>query len=217
MYKSIVIIGASGHGKVVADIVRKSNDIVKGFLDDNEMLPNTFAGSSILGKVDDYINYLDCEFVIAIGNPTIREKIAEKLIDVTWYTAIHPTAVIADIDVLIAEGTVVMANAVINSGTQVGKHCIINTGAIVEHDNQIDDFVHISVGAQVAGTVHIGKGTWIGIGASVNNNVVICSRCMIGAGAVVVKNIEKKGTYVGVPARRLEDMKKEKRDNIRKL
>lgn len=207
MCKSIVIIGAGGHGKVVADIVRKSNDIVKGFLDDNEMLPNFFAGSSVLGKVDDYINYLDCEFVIAIGDPIIREKIAEKLVDATWYIAIHPTAVIADVS--IAEGTVVMANAVINSGTQVGKHCIINTGAIVEHDNQIDDFVHISVGAQVAGTVHIGKGTWVGIGASVNNNVEICAECMIGAGTVVIKNIEEKGTYIGVPARRLE-MKKEK-------
>lgn len=217
MCKKVVIIGTGGHGKVVADIVRKSNDIVKGFLDDDERLLDIFAGSAVLGKVDDYIKYLDCEFVIAIGNPIIREKIAEKLIGVTWYIAIHPTAVIADIDVSIGEGTVIMANAVINSGTQIGKHCIINTGAIVEHDNQIDDFVHVSVGAQVAGTVHIGKGTWVGIGSSVKNNIVICEGCMIGAGTVIVKNIEEKGTYVGVPARRLDDIKKEKRENIRNL
>ena len=97
-----------------------------------------------------------------------------------------------------------MADAVINAGARIGSHCIINTGAVVEHDNRIEDFVHVSVGAKLAGTVHVGKGTWIGIGTIVKNNVEICSECMIGAGAVVVVDVCKSGTYIGIPAKRSE-------------
>lgn len=201
--KSVIIIGASGHGKVVADIIQKSGDSVLGFLDDNPNLSDTFIGFPVLGAVNEYAKY-DAEFVIAIGNAVIRERIADKLTDVSWYTAIHPTAVISDIDVNIGVGTVVMANAVINTGTKIGRHCIINTGAVVEHDNQISNFVHVSVGAKLAGTVKIGKGTWVGIGSSVSNNISICNNCMIGAGAAVIKNIENSGTYVGVPAKRVD-------------
>lgn len=203
--KLVVIIGASGHGKVIADIIQKSGDKILGFLDDNLNAPNTFIDFPVLGSVDDYKNY-EAEFVIAIGNAAIRENIARKLGDVSWYTAIHPTAVISDIDVKIGAGTVIMANAVINSGSTIGKHCIINSGAIVEHDNKIEDFVHVSVGAKLAGTVNVGKSTWIGIGASVSNNINLCGNCMIGAGAVVVKNIREEGTYVGVPAKRKSDL-----------
>lgn len=201
--KSVVIIGASGHGKVIADIVLKSGDRIIGFLDDNPLLEGTFIGFPLLGTVEKYTSYLkDAEFVIAIGDASTRENIAKKLNGVKWYTAIHPTAVISKIDVTIDEGTVVMANAVINSGSKIGKHCIINSSAVVEHDNWIEDYVHISVGAKLAGTVHVGKSTWIGVGASVSNNVEICAECMIGAGAVVVKDIKEAGTYVGVPVRR---------------
>ena len=102
----------------------------------------------------------------------------------------------------------IMANAVVNAGAKIGKHCIINTGAIVEHDNQLDDYVHVSVGAKLAGTVSVGKSTWIGIGVSVKNNLSICSNCMIGAGAVVVKDIVNAGTYVGVPVRKKVEKEK---------
>lgn len=199
--KSVIIIGASGHGKVVADIILKSGDKVVGFLDDNPNIGERFIGFYVLGSVNDYKKY-DTEFVIAVGNASIRERIAEKMVDATWYTAIHPTAVISDIGVEIGEGTVVMANAVINTGARIGKHCIINSGSIVEHDNRIDDFVHISVGAKLAGTVSVGKSSWIGIGATVSNNVNICENCMIAAGAVVIKDIEEAGTYVGVPVKK---------------
>nr|WP_288723684.1 acetyltransferase [uncultured Sellimonas sp.] len=204
MNKRVVIIGASGHGKVVADIVKKSGDQVVGFLDDNTNLGDTFIGLPVLGRIEKFYEYQSCQFVIGIGNSEVREKIAEKLKGVKWYTAIHPSAVLSDIDIVIKEGTVIMANAVINSGTTIGKHCIINSGAIVEHDNQIEDFVHISVGAKTAGMVYVGKRTWIGIGTSICNNLSICSNCMIGAGTVVIHDIERAGTYIGVPARRIK-------------
>lgn len=202
MNQSVVIIGASGHGKVVADIVIENGDQVVGFLDDNPNLSEKFIGFPVLGIIDEYQKYLDAKFIVAIGNATIREKIANKLKNVKWYTAIHPAAVISKLDTVIGDGTVVMANAVVNPGARIGRHCIINTGAIVEHDNRLEDYVHVSVGAKLAGTVSVGKTTWIGIGASIRNNLEICADCMIGAGAVVVKDIKEAGTYVGVPARK---------------
>ena len=205
MNKSVVIDGASGHGKLVADIVLKNKDNIVGFLDDNTELTESFAGFPVLGTTDQYQKYSDACFVIAIGNAAVREKLVKKLKNVSWYTAIHPTAVISELGVSIGEGTVIMANAVVNAGARIGRHCIINTGAVVEHDNQIADYVHVSVGAKLAGTVTVGKSSWIGIGASVSNNLNICGSCMIGAGAVVVKNIKEPGTYIGVPAHKKEE------------
>lgn len=202
MSKTVVIIGKSGHGKVIADIILSQGDKVLGFLDDAYCENETILGFPLLGRVDDYVKYTDCEFIIAIGNPKIRERIANKL-NVTWYTAVHKTAVVSALDVTVGEGTVVMANAVVNPSAKIGKHCIINTGAIVEHDNALGDFVHISPNATLAGTVRVGKATHIGVGAAVINNISIASDCIVGAGAAVVKDITESGTYVGVPARRI--------------
>ena len=200
MNEKVVIIGASGHGKVIADIILKSGDKVVGFLDDNPNLGESFIGFPVLGKVSETSNYQEYKYVIAIGNADIRERIANEL-DLKWYTAIHPAAVISSIGVEIGEGTVVMANAVINSEAKIGKHCIINTGAIVEHDNVIEDFAHISVGAKLAGNVSVGRKAWIGIGAQVIQGKMIGVEAMIGAGAAVIGDIPAKCTVVGCPAR----------------
>lgn len=202
MSEQVIVIGASGHGKVVADIVRKSGDTLLGFLDDNETLPPAICGIPVLGKTAEYAKYPEASFVIAIGNAAVREKIARQLDGVRWYTAIHPSAVISPLDVHIGVGSVVMANAVVNPSAHIGKHCILNTTAVVEHDNRIGDFAHISVGAKLGGTVTIGNRAWVGIGAAISNNVTICDDCMVGAGAVVICDIKESGTYVGVPARK---------------
>ena len=202
MDRRVIIIGASGHGKVIADIVRKSGDQVLGFLDDNRALPKIFFGFPVIGTVAEYKEHLEADFIVAIGDAQKQKKIVKELEGVSWYTAVHPSAVISDIQIRIGAGTAVMANAVINSCAGIGEHCIINSSAVVEHDNQIEDFVHISVGAKLAGNVTIGKGTWIGIGASVSNNLEICGGCMIGAGAAVVQNIREAGVYVGTPAKK---------------
>ena len=201
--KDVIIIGAGGHGKVIADIVLAAGDRLLGFLDDGR-IGQKVLGFPVLGGIQDYVNYKGAEFVIAIGNAQIREQIASDLQDVRWYTAVHPAAVISPLEVTVGDGTVIMANAVINPGASVGRHCIVNTAAVVEHDNRIGDFVHVSVGAKLAGVVSVGKSTWIGVGAAVKNATSICGGCMIGAGAVVVKDITECGTYVGVPARRIK-------------
>lgn len=199
----VVIAGASGYGKVIADIIQKSGDRVMGFLDDNPKISDIFSGFPVLGTLNSYQNYIDkAVFMIAIGNADVRRKAAEKMKGARWYTAIHPSAAISGIGVSIADGTAVMANAVVNSGSVIGRHCIINSGAVVEHDNVIEDFVHISVGAKLAGSVSVGRAAWIGVGASVRNNVHICGECMIGAGAVAVRDIKEAGTYIGIPAKK---------------
>ena len=204
MNKQVIVIGASGHGKVVADIVRRSGDTLLGFLDDNERLPTEVAGIPVLGKVEDYVKYSETSFIIGIGNSVVREKIAHQLCDVHWYTAIHPSAVISALDTRIGVGSVVMANAVINPSAHIGEHCIINTSAVVEHDNRVENFAHISVGAKLGGTVSIGTHVWVGIGSTIVNNITICDHCTIGAGAVVIHDIKESGTYVGVPARKIK-------------
>lgn len=195
--KRLAIIGASGHGRVIADIAKKNGyrDIV--FLDDDESL-KVCGDYPIIGK-SSAAKELDADVIIGIGNAAIRRRIQESLDEEKIVKLIHPSAVIAD-DVTIGRGTVVMAGTVINPGTVIGKGCIVNTCASVDHDCKIADFVHVAVGAHVAGNVMIESETWIGAGATVSNNVAICGGCMIGAGAVVIQDIERQGTYVGIPA-----------------
>lgn len=198
--RKLAIIGASGYGKVVADIALKNgyNHIV--FLDDDENIYEC-GGYPVVGKSSE-AGKLDADVIIGIGNSSVRKRIQESISDVQIATLIHPDAVVAE-DVVIGAGTVVMAGAVINPGTRIGMGCIINTCSSVDHDCKVGDYVHIAVGSHLCGTVTVGDGTWIGAGATVNNNHTICSDCMIGAGAVIINDIKESGTYVGVPARRI--------------
>lgn len=203
----LIIIGASGHGKVVADIAK-----LKGYKDivflDNDLSKRSCLSYPVLGP-DQLADELDGEIFLAVGNAQIRQKLMNRNVNRIFPTLIHPNAVIAD-DVIIEEGSVVMAGAVINSGTVIGRGCIINTCSSVDHDCIIKDYVHVSVAAHLCGTVSIGENTWIGAGAIVSNNISICGNCMIGAGTVVVKDITDSGTYIGVPAALLHSVKGEK-------
>lgn len=192
----LVIIGASGHGKVIADIAEKIGYQEIVFLDDNENLVDC-AGYPVIGKTCDALD-VEGDKIVAIGNAEIRKFFLDRI---TAVTLIHPDAMISR-RVEIGVGTVVMAGAVINSDTKIGKGCIINTCSSIDHDCIIEDYVHISVGAHVAGSCCIGKMTWIGAGTTISNNITVCSNSMVGAGAVVIKNLEEAGTYVGVPAER---------------
>lgn len=196
----LIIVGAGGHGKVIADNALKNGYTDICFVDDKSI--GDCMGFPIVGRCADLnkLNNGETDFIIGIGNSAIRKKIAEEY-DINWVTLIHPSAQIA-VNVSIGRGTVVMAGAVVNVCATVGEQCIINTCAVVEHDNVIEDYVHISPNVALGGTVFVGKSTHIGIGASVCNNINICGDCMIGAGAVVSKNIVESGTYIGVPARK---------------
>jgi sugar O-acyltransferase (sialic acid O-acetyltransferase NeuD family) len=204
--KKLVIIGASGHGKVIADIALLNGYDEIVFLDDNESI-KTVGKYAVVGKTSDAIALLGdgYDFIVGIGNADIRQRIQASLgaAGCKVVTLIHPSASVA-YDASIGVGTVIMAGAVVNPDTVIGKGCIVNTCASVDHDNTIGDYCHISVGAYTAGTVSIGDRCWLGIGAVVSNNITICTDCFIGAGTVVVKDIDEAGTYVGVPAGRIK-------------
>ena len=201
MSKSLVIVGASGHGKVIADIAKLNRYEEIVFLDDNSSI-KTCSGYPVVGTVNDALYYHESDFIVAIGNGHVRQRIQKKLEDLELrvVSLIHPNAVIGS-RVSIGKGTAIMAGTVINAETDIGKGCIINTCASVDHDCKLHDFVHVSVGAHVAGKVILGEKTWVGAGATIINNLYVTDNTMIGAGAVVVKDIVEAGVYVGVPAR----------------
>lgn len=203
--KNLYIIGASGHGKVIADIatlIGVYRNIY--FLDDNLEVKKC-GKYDVVGTTKD-LQYIgdNSDIFVAIGNSKIRKRIMENVISnsLNLVALIHPNAIIAS-DVEIGKGSVIMAGGVINSGAKIGQGVIINTSSSVDHDCVIGNYAHIAVGAHVAGAVTIGDLVWVGAGAAVINNLVICDECMIGAGAVVVSDLIENGTYVGVPARRL--------------
>lgn len=201
MNNRLVIIGAGGHGKVIADNALKNGYTDICFLDDyatGVCMDFPIVGTS--AKIADFHDG-KTDFVIAVGSNEIRKQIAETYA-VNWITLVHPSAQIAAC-VSIGKGTVVMAGVVINSCAVIGEHCIINSSAVVEHDNAIGNYVHISPNAALGGTVRVEDLTHVGIGAVVRNNIRICGRSTIGAGAVVIKNIERPGTYIGVPAKEM--------------
>lgn len=201
-HKNLLIMGAGGHGKVVADLAGRMGTYDKiAFLDDSA--PGEGFLYPYLGKCDAAAQHLDSyDIFVAIGNGAVRQRLMDELqaAGACFGTVIAPDAVIAA-DVVIGPGSVVCPGAVINTGTKLGAGVIVNTAASVDHDCIIGDYCHVAVGARVCGTVCVGNRTWVGAGAVLINNINICPACMIGAGAVVVKDICSSGTYLGVPAK----------------
>ncbi|MDF2906311.1 MAG: UDP-galactose phosphate transferase [Herbinix sp.] len=203
--KKLIIVGASGHGRSAASTAMKMRqwDTIS-FLDDDPLRKESM-GIKVIGKTSDAQRYCnEADFFVAIGNNGIRQKLMEdyEALGLSLVTLIHPNTNLEE-QVTIGTGTIVMAGAIINCCSRIGKGCIINTGATVDHDAVIEDYVHISPGAHLAGTVRIGAGCWLGIGSIVSNNIRITEGCIVGAGSVVIEDLTEDGTYVGVPARRL--------------
>lgn len=194
----LIIIGASGHGKVIADIARLNGYEEIVFLDDNDQLRE--CGSFPVVGCTDLVASMQGELFVAVGNSKIRKALMETFSDRVFPVLVHPNAVVAK-DSLVGCGSVIMAGAVINPDAKIGCGAIINTCSSVDHDCIVGDYVHVSVGSHLCGTVCVGDCSWIGAGAIVSNNINICPECMIGAGAVVVCDLDIPGTYIGIPAK----------------
>ena len=194
----LIIIGASGHGKVVADIALLNGyrDIV--FLDD--IKTGKCAGLPIIGKCNEAP---EGDVFVAIGDEAIRKYWMDYYKDRKLPILSHPNATISK-RATIGKGSVIMAGAVINPDSIIGNGCIINTCSSIDHECHLNDYVHVAVGAHLCGDICIGEGTWIGAGATIVNNINICSNCIIGAGAVVIKDITEAGTYVGIPVKKVK-------------
>ena len=204
MKEKLLIIGAGGHGRVIADIADRAGCYKSiAFLDDCP--PTVPLSHSYLGACSNAQLYLkDYDVIVAIGNTDVRADFMSRLsaLQASFATIISPDAVVAR-DVVLGEGTVVMPGTVINTGARIGVGVIINTASSVDHDCTVGDFCHVSVGSHLCGKVTVGDRVWVGTGATVINRIAICADCMIGAGAVVVRNINESGTYIGVPAKKV--------------
>lgn len=188
--ENIYLFGASGHGKVIKEILNANKIEVEAFIDDNNLV-NECAGRKVLHEYTGLT-----PVIVSIGENRIRKSVVEKLKtiartnaeDLEFATAIHPSAVISP-TAKIGNGTVVMPGVVINAAAVIGEHCIINTGATVDHDCVIGDYCHIAPGVNISGATNVGSGTWIGVGSCVIQCLNIGRDCMIGAGSVVVNDI----------------------------
>lgn len=189
--------GASGHAKVIIEILEKMGQPIQGIFDDNTHIKQ-LLGFEVLpypGAFDP----LSDSLLISIGNNTIRKKISNQL-SVNYGKAVHPFTSISSRS-QIGTGTVIMAGVVINSDALIGNHCIINTNASIDHECKLADFVHVSPNAALCGNVTVGEGTHIGAGAVIIPGVTIGKWCNIGAGAVVIRDIPDNTTAVGNPSR----------------
>ncbi len=193
------LLGASGHAKVIIDILKSKNIKISGLFDDNPDLKSLLE-YPVLGKFSPH-TLNDEELIISIGNNLIRKKIVDSLpARIKYGRAISPTAVISEY-AHIEGGTVIMQGAIVQSCTNVGKHCIINTQASVDHDCTIDDFVHISPNACLCGGVTVGEGSHIGAGAIVIPGIKIGKWSMVAAGSVVIRDVTDHVVIAGNPTR----------------
>jgi sugar O-acyltransferase (sialic acid O-acetyltransferase NeuD family) len=196
--KTIAIIGAGGHAKVIVNLIKELKIYrIVGFYDDDEN--STLYDIKYLGKTINLDNSIE-NFIIGIGNNKIRKKIYEKNQNVNWHSLIHPKSIIAE-NIIIGEGTVVCAGCIIETDVSIGKQCIINTGCNINHECCIDDFTDISPSATICGQVNIGKSSFIGANCTILQCISIGDKCIIGAGSVIIKNTTNNAKIVGNPGR----------------
>ncbi len=196
------IYGASGHGKVIIEILELSGIEISLIYDDDERKQD-FLGFPI-DHEKEVLNQSIIEWIIAVGDNATRKKIALSN-NISFGRAVHVSSNISK-RVYVGRGTVIMAGVSINSSTSIGKHVIINTNSSIDHDCEISDFVHVSPNATLCGGVSVGEGTHVGAGAVVIPEIKIGQWAKIGAGAVIIKDVPADfSTVVGNPGRIIKE------------
>lgn len=213
--ENIVIIGSSGHAKVIIDIVEKEGKYkIAGVLDKFRDVGETTLGYRVLGKEEDLprlvADYKLSGGIVAIGDNFIRSIVVAKVKEIypgfIFVVAIHPQAIAAR-DVSVGEGTVVMAGATINPCCSIGSHCILNTASSLDHDSIMEDFSSLAPKATTGGNVKIGRFAAISIGATIIHGLHIGEHTVIGAGSTVLTNIDSYKVAYGTPAKEIRDRK----------
>ena len=202
----LLILGAGGHGKVVAECALSLGLYTEiAFLDDEKVIGESILTScSVVGTFNDAGNFIHeyPEAFVALGNNSSRVELIKYLMKIGFRipSLIHPAAYVSKF-ALIESGTVIMAGVVVNVDARIGVGGIINTGASIDHDCVLGLGVHLSPGARLGGTVTVGDYTWICMGACVVNNVRVGERSVVAAGAAVIKDVGDNVLVAGVPAR----------------
>lgn len=192
---TINLFGASGHAKVIMDIIEAQGDSAECLYDDAPHCAK-IHGKPVFKTPESNVTG---SIIISIGNNRIRKLISERYSN-NYAMAVHPKSIVSP-SASIGNGSVVMQGAIIQSDAKIGKHCIINTGASIDHECVIDDYVHISPHATLCGNVNVGEGSWIGAGAVVIPGIKIGKWCTIGAGSIVIRDIPDGVTAFGNPCK----------------
>ncbi|MEW6125936.1 MAG: acetyltransferase [Acidobacteriota bacterium] len=206
----IVIIGAGGHGREVADILRHQSQIqgqidIVGFIDDNPALRGQLLdGVPVLGDWTWFegVGRRDFAVITAVGNPLINQQLVERAhqLELKFVSAISPLAHLSSFARL-GEGVTIFPHAVVNTNAFIASHVILNIGVSVSHDTQVGRYTNINPGAHLAGNVTVGEGCYIGMGANIIQGRTIGDWSIVGAGATVIADLPERVTAVGVPAR----------------
>lgn len=200
--KSVIILGAGGHAKVISDVLKNSGVKVLGVIAPNLETGILCFGVNVLGDDDVLSSYSNNEILLANGVGFLPDDssrcdigIRMRKLGYKFVSVIHPAAIISD-DVVISEGVQIMAGVIIQPGSSIGRDCIINTGVQVDHDCKVSENCHLSPGVLLSGGVTIGLNTFIGTGVIVIQNISIGSNCIVAAGSTVFKNISNNITLI---------------------
>lgn len=201
----LLIIGAGGHGKVVADTAYESGFWEKiSFLDDRYPEVKSQVIWPVVGRIENISLFMTeySDVFVAIGNNLLRFQLVQRFIEMGFFlpTIVHPTAFVSRFT-KVGAGTIIFAQAAVNAGAQIGMGSIVNTGVTVDHDCLVGDGAHISPGVHLAGGVKVGNYSWIGTGSSILPQICIGRNVVVGAGAAIIENIPNDVTVVGVPGK----------------
>lgn len=213
--KNILIIGASGHSKMVIDIIKKNNEYnIIGLIDSFKKVGSKISDYEVIGNENDIPNLIEKHNIfgalISIGDNWVRKQMKEIIETETptlkFISAVHPSAVLAE-GISIPKGTVIMANVTINSDAEIGEFCILNTKSSLGHDSIMNDFSSLAPGVTIGGNVFIGFCSAISLGASVIQNLKIGKHTVVGASSLVLKDIGDFKLAYGNPANEIKNRK----------
>jgi sugar O-acyltransferase (sialic acid O-acetyltransferase NeuD family) len=207
--KELIIIGGGGFAKEVIWLAGDCNRKVKGILDDSVENHSTYIqGTLVLGCISEWVNYKECEFIIAIGSPRVRRKILNNMLSLgcpNFATLIHPSVRYSN-TVSFGDGSIICAGSILTADITLGSHNILNLNVTVGHECQFGDYVTIAPMAAVSGNVLLSDLVEIGTGAVIRQGLSLLEGSMLGMGGVLTKNIPERIIFAGNPAKKLKEI-----------